>query len=146
MNIQADEIKSIIQQKIDNFQYRINISETGQVVQVGDGIARVFGLENVMAGEMVIFPNETVGMALNLEQENVGCIIFGDSTHIKDGDLVKRTNKILQVPVGEAILGRVVNSLGQPIDGKGDINTKEFLPIERKALGLVSRQPVKEPL
>ena len=146
MNIQPDEISAIIKNKIDHFQYDIDISETGKVVQVGDGIARIFGLENVMAGEMVVFPGNTIGMALNLEQENIGCIIFGDSTHIKEGDVVKRTGRILEVPVGEAMLGRVVNALGQPIDGKGEIKATQSLPIEQKALGVVHRQPVKEPL
>ncbi|MCK9328687.1 MAG: F0F1 ATP synthase subunit alpha [Candidatus Cloacimonetes bacterium] len=146
MNIQPEEISAIIKDKINQFQYDIDVAETGKVVQVGDGIARVFGLENVMAGEMVVFPEETIGMALNLEQENIGCIIFGDSSHIKEGDLVKRTRKILQVPVGDAMLGRVVNALGQPIDGKGEIKTDKFLPVERKALGVIHRQPVKEPL
>ena len=146
MNIQPEEISAIIKNKINQFQYDIDIAETGKVVQVGDGIARVFGLENVMAGEMVIFPGDTVGMALNLEQENIGCIIFGESSHIKEGDVVKRTGKILQVPVGEAMLGRVINALGQPIDGKGEIKTTEYLPVERKALGVIHRQPVKEPL
>jgi len=146
MNIQPDEIRSIIQKKIENFRHTINIAETGTVVQVGDGIARVFGLDNVMAGEMVVFPGETIGMALNLEQDNIGCIIFGESAHIKEGDIVKRTNKILQVPVGECMLGRVVNPLGQAIDGKGAIVATHFLPIERKALGVIHRQPVKEPL
>jgi len=146
MSIQPDEIRAIIRNKIENFQYGIDISEIGKVVQVGDGIARVFGLENVMAGEMVIFQDDIIGMALNLEQENIGCIIFGDSTNIKEGDLVKRTGRILEVPVGEALLGRVVNALGQPIDGKGKIETNTFLPVERKALGVVHRQSVKEPL
>ncbi|MCL2063082.1 MAG: F0F1 ATP synthase subunit alpha [Candidatus Cloacimonetes bacterium] len=146
MNIQPEEISAIIKNKIANFQYDIDISETGKVVQVGDGIARIFGLENVMAGEMVVFPGDTIGMALNLEQENIGVIIFGDSTHIKEGDLVKRTGRILEVPVGEAMLGRVVNALGQPIDGKGEIKATQTLPIEQKALGVVHRQPVKEPL
>ena len=146
MNLQPEEISAIIKDKINNFQYDMDISETGKVVQVGDGIARIFGLENVMAGEMVVFPKNTIGMALNLEQENIGCIIFGDSTHIKEGDVVKRTGRILEVPVGEAMLGRVVNALGQPIDGKGEIKTSSTLPIEQKALGVVHRQPVKEPL
>ncbi len=146
MSIHPDEISSIIKQKIDNFHFDIDIKETGKVVQVGDGIARVYGLDQVMAGEMVLFPNDIYGMALNLEQENVGCIIFGETTHIKEGDLVRRTGKILQVPVGDALLGRVVNSLGQPIDGKGELQTDKYLPIERKALGVIDRQPVKEPL
>jgi F-type H+-transporting ATPase subunit alpha len=146
MEINPEEISSIIKSKIDNFQYDIDISEIGKVIQVGDGIARVFGLENVMAGEMVVFPGDTIGMALNLEQENIGCIIFGDSTHIKEGDLVKRTGRILEVPVGEQLLGRVVNALGQAIDGKSEIKSDKYYPIERKALGVVHRQSVKEPL
>ncbi|MCB5249729.1 MAG: F0F1 ATP synthase subunit alpha [Candidatus Cloacimonadales bacterium] len=146
MNIHPEEISSIIKSKIDNFKFDINVNETGKVVQVGDGIARVYGLEKVMAGEMVLFPHDIYGMALNLEQENVGCIIFGDNKYIKEGDIVKRTGRILEVPVGEAMLGRVVDPLGQPIDGKGEIKTDIYLPIERKALGVVDRQPVKEPL
>jgi len=146
MSIHPDEISSIIRNKIDNFQFDIDVKETGKVVQVGDGIARVYGLEQVMAGEMVLFPNDIFGMALNLEQENVGCIIFGDCKYIKEGDIVKRTGRILEVPVGNAMLGRVVDSLGQPIDGKGDIKTDTFFPVERKALGVIDRQPVKEPL
>ena len=146
MNLQPEEIGAIIRNKIKNFNFDIDITETGKVVQVGDGIARIYGLENVMAGEMVVFPDDTIGMALNLEQENIGCIIFGDSARIKEGDIVKRTGKILQVPVGEALLGRVVDALGHPLDGKGQIKTETFLPIESKAHGVVLRQPVKEPL
>ncbi|HPY95666.1 MAG TPA: F0F1 ATP synthase subunit alpha [Candidatus Cloacimonadota bacterium] len=146
MNIHPEEISSIIRNKIDNFKFDIDVNETGKIVQVGDGIARVYGLEHVMAGEMVLFPNDIYGMALNLEQENIGCIVFGDCKYIKEGDIVKRTGRILEVPVGEAMLGRVVDPLGQPIDGKGDIKTDKYLPIERKALGVIDRQPVKEPL
>jgi F-type H+/Na+-transporting ATPase subunit alpha len=146
MKIQPDEISSILKNKIDNFKFEIDIAETGKVVQVGDGIARIYGMDNVMAGEMVEFPSGVVGMALNLEEDNVGCIIFGETHKIKEGDIAKRTKKILQVPVGNELLGRVVNSLGEPIDGKGEINAKEFNPVERKALGIVQRQPVKEPL
>ncbi len=146
MSIHPDEISSIIRDKIDNFQFDIDIKETGKVVQVGDGIARVYGLEQVMAGEMVLFPNDIFGMALNLEQENVGCIIFGDCKYIKEGDIVKRTGRILEVPVGNALLGRVVDALGQPIDGKGNIKTETFLPVDRKAKCVIDRQPVKEPL
>ena len=146
MNIQPEEISSIIKNKINEFKFDIDITESGKVVQLGDGIARVYGLQDVMAGEMIIFPGNVSGMALNLEEDNVGCIIFGDTTKIKEGDIVKRTHKILQVPVGDALLGRVVNPLGDPIDGKGEINTTQFLPVERKALGVVYRQPVKEPL
>ncbi len=146
MKIQPDEISAILKDKINNFKFEIDIAETGKVVQVGDGIARIYGMDNVMAGEMIEFPGGVVGMALNLEEDNVGCIIFGETRKIKEGDIAKRTKKILQVPVGEAMLGRVMNSLGQPIDGKGEIKAKEYKPIERKALGVIQRQPVKEPL
>jgi F-type H+/Na+-transporting ATPase subunit alpha len=146
MKIQPDEISSILRDKINNFKFEIDIAETGKVVQVGDGIARVYGMDNVMAGEMVEFPGGVIGMALNLEEDNVGCILFGETHKIKEGDIVKRTKRILQVPVGDAMLGRVVNALGQPIDGKGEIETKKFNPVERKALGIIQRQPVKEPL
>jgi F-type H+-transporting ATPase subunit alpha len=146
MRIQPDEISAILKSKIDNFKFDIDIAETGRVVQVGDGIARVYGLDNVMAGEMLEFPGHVMGMALNLEEDNVGCIIFGDTRKIKEGDVAKRTKKILQVPVGKAMLGRVVNALGQPIDGKGTIEAEEYQPVERKALGVIQRQPVKEPL
>ena len=146
MKIQPDEISAILKDKINDFKFEIDIAETGKVVQVGDGIARIYGMDNVMAGEMIEFPGGVVGMALNLEEDNVGCIIFGETRKIKEGDIAKRTKKILQVPVGEAMLGRVVNSLGQPIDGKGEIKAKEYRPVERKALGVIQRQPVKEPL
>ena len=146
MKIQPDEISAILKDKINDFKFEIDIAETGKVVQVGDGIARVFGMDNVMAGEMIEFPGGVVGMALNLEEDNVGCILFGETYKIKEGDIAKRTGKILQVPVGEAMLGRVVNALGEPIDGKGEILTEKFSPIERKALGIIQRQPVKEPL
>ena len=146
MKIQPDEISAILKDKINNFKFEIDIAETGKVVQVGDGIARIYGMDNVMAGEMIEFPGGVVGMALNLEEDNVGCIIFGETRKIKEGDIAKRTKKILQVPVGEAMLGRVMNSLGQPIDGKGEIKAKDYKPIERKALGVIQRQPVKEPL
>lgn len=146
MKIQPDEISSILKQKINNFTFDIDIDETGQVIEVGDGIALVYGLDNVMAGEMLLFPNDSYGMALNLEEEFVGCILFEESRKIKEGDIVKRTNSILSIPVGEALLGRVVNSLGQPIDGKGDIVSEHRSDIERKALGVITRQPVKEPL
>lgn len=146
MKIQPDEISSILRDKIKGLKFDIDISETGKVVQVGDGIARVYGLDNVMAGEMVEFPGNVMGMALNLEEDNIGCIIFGETRKIKEGDIAKRTKKILQVPVGEAMLGRVVNALGEPLDGKGKIKADKYMPVERKALGVVERQPVKEPL
>lgn len=146
MKIQPDEISSILKQKINEFKFAIDIDETGQVIEVGDGIALIYGLDKVMAGEMLLFPGDVYGMALNLEEEYVGCILFDESRKIKEGDTVKRTKQILNVPVGEALLGRVVNPLGQPIDGKGEIKTEEFGEIERKALGVIKRQPVKEPL
>ncbi len=146
MKIQPDEISSILRDKIKGLKFDIDVSETGKVVQVGDGIARIYGMDNVMAGEMIEFPGDVMGMALNLEEDNVGCIIFGETRKIKEGDIAKRTKKILQVPVGEAMLGRVVNALGDPLDGKGQIKAEAYHPVERKALGVVQRQPVKEPL
>jgi len=142
MKIQPDEISSILRDKIKGLKFDIDISETGKIVQVGDGIARIYGMDNVMAGEMIEFPGEVMGMALNLEEDNVGCIIFGNVEKIKEGDIAKRTGKILQVPVGEALLGRVVNALGEPLDGKGQIKAEAYHPVERKALGVVQRQPV----
>jgi F-type H+-transporting ATPase subunit alpha len=146
MKIQPDEISAILKSKIKDFEFGIDVQETGRVVQVGDGIARVYGMDNVMAGEMIEFPSSIMGMALNLEEDNVGCIIFGDTSKIKEGDTAKRTGNILQVPVGEAMLGRVVNGLGLPIDGKGEIAADEYFAVERKALGIIQRQPVTEPL
>ena len=146
MKIQPDEISSILRDKIKGLKFDIDIAETGKVVQVGDGIARVYGMDNVMAGEMIEFPCDVMGMALNLEEDNVGCIIFGKTSKIKEGDIARRTKKILQVPVGETMLGRVVNALGEPIDGKGKIKADAYMPVERKALGVIQRQPVKEPL
>ncbi len=146
MKIQPDEISSILKAKINDFKFEIDVEETGKVVQVGDGIARVYGMNNIMAGEMIQFPGNVIGMALNLEEDNVGCIIFGETRKIKEGDIVKRTKQILQVPVGDALLGRVVNAMGQPIDGKGEIKAEKKMPVERKALGVIKRQPVKEPL
>ncbi len=144
--IRADEISRILSSEIQNFDAVANVSETGSVISVGDGIARVFGLENVMAGELVEFSPETVGIALNLEEDQVGVVLLGDYSNIKEGDQVKRTGRIMSVPVGDAMIGRVVNALGQPIDGKGSINTTEFNPLERLAPGVVDRQSVKQPL
>jgi len=146
MKIQPDEISAIIRDKINQFQFDIDIAETGKVVQVGDGIARIYGMDEVMSGEMVLFPGDIYGMAQNLDEDNVGCIVFGDTRYIKEGDVVRRTKRILEVPVGEAMLGRVVDALGQPLDGKGEIKAEKYMPIERKALGVIQRQPVKEPL
>ncbi|MCG8605528.1 F0F1 ATP synthase subunit alpha [bacterium] len=146
MEIRPDEITTIIKKQIESFETSIELEEVGEVIQVGDGIVRIYGLEKVMAGELVELPGGLFGMALNLEEDNVGCVLFGEDTHVKEGDTAKRTGKIMQIPVGEEMLGRVINPLGQPIDGKGPIKTTESLPIERKALGVVQRQPVKEPL
>ncbi|MFQ5825423.1 MAG: F0F1 ATP synthase subunit alpha, partial [bacterium] len=146
MEIRPDEITSIIKRQIEKFETTIELEEVGEVVQVGDGIARVYGLEKVMASELVEFPGNLYGMALNLEEDNVGCVLFGSDNHIKEGDTAKRTGRIMQIPVGEEMLGRVINPLGQPIDGKGPIHAEQFQPIERKAPGVIQRRPVKEPL
>ncbi len=146
MEIRPEEITSIIKKQIEGFEKSIDVSEVGEVIQVGDGIARVFGLENVMASELVEFPGGVFGMALNLEEDNVGVILFGSDREIKEGDVARRTGRIMQVPVGEELLGRVVNPLGQPLDGKGPVNASKFGLLERKALGVIQRQPVKEPL
>jgi F-type H+-transporting ATPase subunit alpha len=146
MQIKAEEISKIIRDQIGNFSVDVDVAEVGTVISVGDGIARLHGVERAMAGEMLEFPNGLYGIALNLEEESVGAVLLGRSTGVKEGDTVKRTGKIISVPVGEAMLGRVVNSLGQPIDGKGPIATTQSLPIERLAPGVVDRQPVKEPM
>ncbi|MBI4443545.1 MAG: F0F1 ATP synthase subunit alpha [Acidobacteria bacterium] len=144
--IKADEISKIIRQQIENFETALDVSEVGYVISVGDGIARVYGLENVMAGELLELPHGVTGIAMNLEEDQVGVVLLGEYTAIKEGDQVKRTGKIMQVPVGEAMVGRVVNALGQPIDDKGPILTDQFNPIERIAPGVIDRKPVKEPL
>src|SRR5579871_5340281 len=146
MHIQADEISKIIREQIGSFAVDVDVAEVGSIISLGDGIARVHGVDNAMAGEMIEFPKGVFGIALNLEEESVGAVLLGHSTQIKEGDTVKRTGRIISVPVGDEMLGRVVNALGQPIDGKGPINTKQFSPIERIAPGVVDRQPVKEPL
>lgn len=146
MEVKANEISSVIKKEIEKFDLKTEFEETGEIIQVGDGIAHVYGLENVVSSELVEFPHGVFGMALNLEEDNVGCVLFGDEKYLKEGDIVKRTGKIMQAPVGKELLGRVVNPLGQPLDGKGPIKAKEFLNIERKAPGVVARQPVKEPL
>src|SRR5690242_15869154 len=144
--IRADEISRVLRAEIENYDAAINVSETGSVISVGDGIARIYGLENVMAGELIDFGHHVVGIALNLEEDQVGAVLLGDYQHVKEGDQVKRTGRIMSVPVGEAMIGRVVNALGVPIDGKGPISTTEFLPLERLAPGVIDRQPVKQPL
>lgn len=144
--VRPDEVSAILKKELAGFEKQADVFDVGTVLQVGDGIARVYGLEKVMAGELVEFPNNVMGMVFNLEEDNVGVILFGEDTLIKEGDLVKRTGQIVQIPVGNEMLGRVVNPLGQPIDGKGKIAATESFAIERKALGVVQRQPVKEPL
>src|SRR5215203_4868860 len=146
MDIKAEEISKIIRDQIGSYAVDVDVAEVGTIVSIGDGIARVHGVENTMAGEMLEFPHGVYGIALNLEEESVGAVLLGEYTEIKEGDVVKRTGRIISVPVGEELLGRVVNSLGQPIDGKGPIATKTFMPVERIAPGVVDRQPVKEPL
>jgi F-type H+/Na+-transporting ATPase subunit alpha len=144
--IRADEISRVLLSEIENFDAVANVSETGSVISVGDGIARIYGLENVMAGELVDFGSDIVGIALNLEEDQVGAVLLGDASVVKEGDQVRRTGRIMSVPVGEAMIGRVVNALGVPIDGKGPIDTKALNPLERLAPGVVDRQPVKQPL
>jgi len=146
MDIKAEEISKIIRDQIGSYAVDVDVAEVGSIISLGDGIARIHGIENAMAGEMLEFPHGVMGIALNLEEESVGAVLLGEFTEIKEGDTVKRTGRIISVPVGEEMLGRVVNALGQPIDGKGPISTKQFSPIERLAPGVVDRQPVKEPL
>ena len=146
MKINTDQLTKLLKEKIESFDGNVDVSEVGEVIQVGDGVARVSGLENVMSSELVELPNDVYGMALNLEEDNVGLVLFGETRMVKEGDLAKRTGRVVEVPVGEAMLGRVVNPLGQPIDGKGAIDTPHQLPIERKALGVMARQPVTQPL
>ena len=144
--IKADEITKILREQIENYEQAVAVEEVGSVISVGDGIARIHGLDRCMAGEMLLFPHDVFGIALNLEEDQVGTVLLGDYTKIREGDTVKRTNKIMSVPVGDALIGRVVNPLGQPVDGKGPVQTDHFNPLERIAPGVVDRQPVREPL
>src|SRR5579884_769111 len=144
--IKADEITKLIREQIENYESKIAVDEVGTVITLGDGIARVHGLDKVMAGELIEFPHNVAGIAMNLEEDQVGAVLLGDYTEIKEGDEVKRTGRIMSVPVGDAMIGRVVNSLGQPIDDKGPIATTEFIPLERLAPGVIDRQPVREPM
>lgn len=146
MKLRPEEISSIIKQQIERYDNVTDVTDVGTVIEVGDGIARVYGLEKAMAGELLEFPNGVYGMAMNLEADNIGCVILGQFIGIKEGDPVKRTGRIVEVPVGEEMIGRVVNALGQPIDGKGDIKTTKFRPIESPAPGVVYRKSVHEPL
>jgi F-type H+/Na+-transporting ATPase subunit alpha len=144
--IKANEITQLIRQQIENYETKIAVDEVGTVVTLGDGIARVYGLDKVMSGELLSFPHDLAGIAMNLEEDQVGVVLLGDYTEIKEGDEVKRTGRIMSVPVGDAMIGRVVNSLGQPIDGKGPIATDKFIALERIAPGVIDRQPVREPM
>src|SRR5881628_655101 len=146
MDIKAEEISKIIRDQIGSYAVDVDVAEVGTIVSIGDGIARVHGVENTMAGEMLEFPHGVYGIALNLEEDSVGAVLLGEYTEIREGDTVKRTGRIISVPVGEELVGRVVNALGQPIDGKGPIVSKQFMEIERIAPGVVDRSPVKEPL
>ncbi len=145
-HIRADEITNILRQEIENYERAVDVTEVGSVMSVGDGIARIHGLQRVMAGELIEFPHGVSGIAMNLEEDQVGAVLLGEPTLIREGDEVKRTNRIMSVPVGEAMIGRVVDALGRPIDGKGPIHTDQFNPIERLAPGVVDRQPVKQPM
>jgi len=144
--IRPDEVSAILRKQLAGFENETDVYEVGTVLQVGDGIARIYGLSQVMASELVEFPNDVTGMVLNLEEDSVGCVLFGESSLIKEGDMVKRTKRVASFPVGDKLLGRVVNPLGEPVDGKGTIQFEKYSPIERKALGVIQRQPVKEPL
>ncbi|MDN5351673.1 MAG: F-type H+/Na+-transporting ATPase subunit alpha [Clostridiales bacterium] len=146
MNLRPEEISSVIKAQIERYASKLQVEDTGTVIQIGDGIARVHGLQNCMSGELLEFPNEVYGMVLNLEEDSVGVVLFGSDEYIKEGDLVKRTERVVEVPVGENIFGRVVNSLGQPLDGKGPIPSNKFRPIEVKASGVIDRKSVHEPL
>ncbi|MCL4476224.1 MAG: F0F1 ATP synthase subunit alpha, partial [Nitrospirae bacterium] len=146
MEINVTEISELLRKQITDFEKKVDVSEIGSVISVGDGIARVYGLEKCMASELLEFPNSVFGMALNLEEDMVGAVLFGEDSLIKEGDIVKRTGRIMSVPVGDAIIGRVVNAIGQPIDGKGPINATETKMVDIVAPGIVDRQPVREPL
>jgi F-type H+/Na+-transporting ATPase subunit alpha len=145
-DVRPDEISAILRKQLSGFENEMDVYDVGTVLSVGDGIARVYGLSKVMASELVEFPNDVKGMVLNLDEDSVGCVLFGESTLVKEGDIVKRTKRVASMPVGESLLGRVITPLGIAIDGKGDIKIEKYSPIERKALGVVQRQPVKEAL
>ena len=144
--VRPDEVSEILRKQLSGFEKEVDVYDVGTVLQIGDGVARVYGLSHAMMSELVEFPHGVFGMVLNLEEDNVGCILFGESREISEGDTVKRTGRVASMPVGEQMLGRVVNPLGQPIDGRGPVKTEKLSPIERKALGVIQRQPVKEPL
>ena len=144
--IRADEITQLSREQIENYESKIAVDEVGTVITLGDGIARVYGLDKVMAGELLSFPHSVAGIAMNLEEDQVGVVLLGEYTEIKEGDEVKRTRHIMSVPVGDAMIGRVVDSLGRPIDDKGPISTDKFIALERLAPGVIARRPVREPM
>jgi len=146
MKLRPEEISSIIKQQIEKYKTEVEISDVGTVIQVGDGIARIYGLENAMSGELLEFPGGIYGMALNLDEDSIGCVVMGPYTQIREGDTVKRTGRIVEVPVGDVMIGRVVNAMGQPIDGKGPINATKFRPVEHRAEGVIERKSVHQPL
>ena len=146
MNLRPEEISSVLKQKIDNYDMKNRFSETGTVIRVADGIARIYGLDNAMSGELIEFPNDVYGMALNLEEDNVGAVLLSDAKNIKEGDIVRSTGRVTEVPVGDALIGRVVNPLGEPLDGKGPLGALKSRPIERVASGVIARRPVDTPL
>ena len=146
MSIRPEEISSILKQQIENYESAVEVSEVGTVITVGDGIARIYGLENAMYNELLEFSNGVMGMVMNLEEDNIGCVILGPYTDIEEGDQVRRTGRIMEVPVGEALIGRVVNTLGQPLDGKGEIKAAEHRPVEHIAPGVITRRSVYEPM
>ena len=146
MSFRPEEVSAILAQELERYEAKLETKSVGSVLSVGDGIARLWGLEDAMAGELIRFPGDVIGMVLNLEEDNVGAVLFGSDKNIKEGDRVERTNRIASVPVGRAMIGRVVNAIGQPVDGKGPIGADKFRNIEFKAPGVIDRQPVKEPL
>ena len=146
MKMNPEELTAIIKDQIKNYNIDLNVDDVGTVIEIGDGIAHIHGLEKAMAGELLDFGNDVYGLVLNLEQDNVGAVLLGGETEIKEGSQVKRTGKIMQVPVGEAMIGRVVDAIGRPIDGKGEIRAEKTRPVEFHAPGIADRQPVKEPL
>src|SRR5437870_8273401 len=146
MAFKPEEVSSVLEQELERYESRLKMESVGTVLQVGDGIARIWGLDDAMAGELLIFPGDLTGIALNLEEDNVGAALFGGTNNVKQGDTVRRTGRIASVPVGEAMIGRVVNAIGQPIDGKGPTGADQFRNLEFNAPSVVERQPVKEPL
>ena len=146
MAFRPEEVSSILQKEIEKYDTKLEMKSVGTILQVGDGIARIWGLEDVMQSELLEFPGDIIGIVLNLEEDSVAAAIFGDDTNIREGDIVKRTGAVARVPVGEALIGRVVNALGQPLDNKGPITTDKYRPIEGMAPNVVGRQPVKEPV